>query len=73
MTLQRPSATRWLSYQQSVDSVKRSYRALLQHLAEKVDVKKDSKAAGILKKARKLKFVLTLEMMSNILMVDAAI
>lgn len=67
VTLHRPSATRWLSYHQSVDSVRKSYAAILVHLNKQVGERSDAKAAGILRLVKKWRFRLILEMLYHVL------
>lgn len=67
LQLVRPSGTRWLSYQQSVQNLKLTYVALVQSLTTEVEDRRCVKANGFLKKIKKWKFVYCLEMLDLIL------
>lgn len=67
MELIRPSATRWLSYQKSVENIKKSYEAVLISLQKEVDERKCAKANGLLKRLQKWKCVYTIEMLDKVL------
>ena len=67
ISLAGAGATRWLSYDNAVSSVRKVYAALLMSMETQGRERKCGKALGFLKFLRKWKTVYTLEMLALVL------